>query len=140
MTTDNHKKYEAAAKAHFDAIGRPDDGNEMRAWIAGASFVRTELEEKAEEFYSFGFKDGENKSDVVINDLQDKLLERQKEYKLAIETAAILKEQRDEAIDKLEAAEKEAHNVAIDKALTTMKIEWREDRHEIYNAIEKLKL
>lgn len=37
-------------------------------------------------------------------------------------------------------AEKEAHNAAIDKALTTMKIEWREDRHKIYNAIEKLKI
>ena len=39
-----------------------------------------------------------------------------------------------------EHASKEAHNAAIDKALTVMKIEWREDRHEIYNAIEKLKL
>lgn len=37
-------------------------------------------------------------------------------------------------------AEKEAHNAAIDKALTAMKIEWREDRHEIYNAIAKLKI
>jgi hypothetical protein len=40
----------------------------------------------------------------------------------------------------LKLAKEEAHNEAIDKALTVMKIEWREDRHEIYNAIEKLKL
>lgn len=33
--------------------------------------------------------------------------EKTLEYKLAIETAAILKEQRDEALDKLEALEKE---------------------------------
>jgi hypothetical protein len=35
-------KYEEAAKAHFDAIGRPDDGNEMRAWIAGAEHASKE--------------------------------------------------------------------------------------------------
>lgn len=116
MTTDNQKKYEEAAKQAYPEQ-YPGWYDRRKGFLAGASFVRTELEEKAEEFYSFGFKDGENKADVVINDLQGKLLERQKEYKLAIEAAAILKEQRDEAIDKLEAAEKEAHNAAIDKAL-----------------------
>jgi hypothetical protein len=40
-------KYEEAAKAHFDAIGRPDDGNEMRAWIAGAEHASKEAHNEA---------------------------------------------------------------------------------------------
>jgi hypothetical protein len=43
-------KYEEAAKAHFDAIGRPDDGNEMRAWIAGAEHAFKEDAQTIEAF------------------------------------------------------------------------------------------
>jgi hypothetical protein len=42
MTPEQKSRYEEAAKAHFDSIGRPDDGNEMRAWLAGASHAAQE--------------------------------------------------------------------------------------------------
>lgn len=69
----------------------------LSAIIQGASFARKELEAKAEEFYSFGFREGRDKAtkdqDVVINDLQDKLLERQKEYAEAITELKQLQEE-----------------------------------------------
>jgi dsDNA-specific endonuclease/ATPase MutS2 len=113
----DQQKYEEAAKAHFDAIGRPDDGNEMRAWIAGAEHASKEAQATIQ------FWKGQLEKVTAQRDQSNKFT-----------TEALHENQQ------LKLAKEEAHNEAIDKALTVMKIEWREDRHEIYNAIEKLKL
>lgn len=65
--------------------------------------------------------------------------EKTLQYKLAIEGAAILKEQRDEALDKIEVVEKEAHNAAIHKALAVVK-NMNFDRWTAEEELEKLKI
>ncbi len=70
-------KYEEAAKQHFDAIGRPDDGNEMRAWIAGAEHASKEAHNAA--------------IDKALNQLKIDVFYREVDIKKIIESIEKLK-------------------------------------------------